>query len=97
MSKQESASRHERKVAFHAEAPFVKHDYRYRQRADIRMAGTVWVESPQERGRRLSREYLKRKMQNTPVGLGFGENDKFGPDNAYDTREAIKHKSAREY
>lgn len=97
MSKRESASKHERKVAFHAEAPFAKHDYRYRQRGDIRMAGTVWSESPQERGQRLSREYLRKKMRGVPVGLGFGENDKFGPDNSYDTRQPIKYTHAREY
>lgn len=74
-----------------------KHDYRFRQRGDIRMAGTVWSESEAERGRRLSREYLRRKMQETPVGLGFSEKDKFGPDNDYDTREPITYKSAREY
>jgi len=97
MSKRESANKHERKVAFHAEAPFAKHFYRYRQRADIRMAGTVWSESPQERGQRLSREYLRKKMRGVPVGLGFGENDKFGPDNSYDTRQPIKYTHAREY
>lgn len=74
-----------------------KHDYRFRQRGDIRMAGTVWSESEVERGRRLSREYLRKRMQETPVGLGFGENDKFGPDNSYDTRDPITYKSAREY
>jgi len=89
--------KHERKVAFHTEAPFAKHDYRFRQRGDIRMAGTVWSESPQERGNRISREYLKRRMRNTPVGLGFGENDNFGPDNSYDSRETIRYKLAREY
>jgi len=89
--------KHERKVAFHAEAPFAKHDYRYRQRGDIRMAGTVWNESPQERGQRLSREYLRKKMRGVPVGLGFGENNKFGPDNSYDTRQPIKYTHAREY
>jgi len=97
MSKRESANKHERKVAFHAEAPFAKHFYRYRQRADIRMAGTVWSESPQERGQRLSREYLRKKMRGVPVGLGFGENDKFGPDNSYDTRQPTKYTHAREY
>lgn len=97
MSDQIPLGKHERKVAFHAKAPFSKHDYRYRQRGDIRMAGTVWSESPQERGQRLSREYLKKKMQNVPVGLGFGENDSFGPDNTYDTRKVIRYKPAREY
>jgi hypothetical protein len=97
MFNQIPVGKHERKVAFHAEAPFAKHDYRYRQRADVRMAGTVWSESPQERGQRLSREYLRKKMRSVPVGLGFGENDKFGPDNSYDTRQPIKYTHAREY
>jgi hypothetical protein len=45
MSDQIPVGKHERKVAFHAEAPFEKHEYRFRQRGDIRMAGTVWSES----------------------------------------------------
>jgi len=97
MSDQVPVGKHERKVAFHAEAPFAKHDYRFRQRGDIRMAGTVWQESPSERGQRLSREYLRKKMRGIPVGLGFGENDTFGPDNSYDTKDPIKYKHAREY
>jgi len=97
MSDQIPQGKHERKVAFHAEAPFAKHDYRFRQRKDIRMAGTVWSESPSERGQRLSREYLRKKMRGIPVGLGFGEKDNFGPDNNYDTKDPIKYKHAREY
>lgn len=97
MSDQISPGKHERKVEFHAEAPFAKHDYRFRQRADIRMAGSVWEESPQERGQRLSRNYLKKKMRDVPVGLGFGERDNFGPDNSYDTKNPIRYTHAREY
>lgn len=97
MSDQIPAGKHERKVDFHAEAPFAKHDYRFRQRADIRMAGTVWTESPGERGQRLSRDYLRKKMRNIPVGLGFGEKDSFGPDDTYDTKDPIRYTHAREY
>lgn len=97
MSDQVPLSKHERKVAFHAEAPFEKHEYRFRQRGDIRMAGTVWTESASERGHRLSREYLKKKMQSVPIGLGFGTKDNFGPDEDYDTREPIRYTHAREY
>ena len=81
---------HEREVNFHAEAPFSKHDYRYRQRADIRLAGKVWAEGSDERTRRLMRTRMFRKMRNVAVGLGFGENDKFGPDETYDTPDPIR-------
>jgi hypothetical protein len=83
-------SKHERSVAFHAEAPFAKHDYRYRSRSNIRMAGAVWAESPDERSRRLERTRKKEQMKNTPVGINFGEKDSFGPDNTYGTVEFIK-------
>ena len=78
-------SHHERKVRFHAEAPFAKHDYRYRSRDVIRMAGQVWAESADERQQRLRRERTFEKMKNIPVGLGFGNQDKFGPDDSYDS------------
>ena len=81
---------HEREVNFHAEAPFAKHDYRYRQRYDIRLAGKVWAEGSDERTRRLMRTRMFRKMRNATVGLGFGANDKFGPDETYDTPDPIK-------
>ncbi len=78
-------SGHERKVAFHTEAPFAKHDYRFRSRDIIRLAGQIWGESPSERTDRLRRERLFKKSRTTPVGLGFSRGDKFGPDNTYDT------------
>jgi hypothetical protein len=82
-------SRHERKVRFHAEAPFAKHDYRYRSRDVIRLAGQVWAESGDERQQRLRRERIMRKMRNIPVGLGFGNQDSYGPDNSYNSVELL--------
>ena len=83
MSDSIKESRHERKMRFHGEAPFAKHDYRYRSRNVIRMAGQVWSESGSERQQRLHRERSFEKMKNTPVGLGFANRDNYGPDDTY--------------
>jgi hypothetical protein len=82
-------SQHERRVRFHGEAPFAKHDYRYRSRDVIRLAGKVWGESFDERQQRLRRERTFRKMKNTPVGLGFANRDNYGPDNTYGSVESL--------
>lgn len=90
MSDQIRESKHERKVSFHAEAPFAKHDYRYRSRDVIRLAGQVWAESSDERQNRLRKERLFKSMRSIPVGLGFANKDTFGPDNNYNTVDYIK-------
>ena len=79
------ASKHERRVEFHAEAPFAKHDYRFRSRDVIRMAGSIWSESQDEHTRRLQKERQRDRMKQMPVGLGFAERDNYGPDNSYDS------------
>ena len=94
MSDSIKESKHERKVRFHGEAPFAKHDYRYRSRDVIRMAGQVWAESADERQSRLLRERTFKQMRQTPVGLGFGENDSFGPDDTYKTVRFISNRPA---
>ena len=78
-------------MRFHGEAPFAKHDYRYRSRDVIRMAGQVWAESGVERQQRLRRERLFEKMRQTPVGLGFANRDNYGPDNTYNSVSFLKH------
>jgi hypothetical protein len=87
-------SKHERKVRFHGEAPFAKHDYRYRSRGVIRMAGQVWAESAQERQNRLLRERTLKKTRQTPVGIGFGDDDSFGPDDTYKSVRFISNRPA---
>jgi hypothetical protein len=91
MSEEIKESKHERKVRFHTDAPAAKHDYRYRTRPNIRMAGKVWSESPRERQQRLARERLSGKSKSIPVGVGFGERDSFGPDNDYYTVESLNN------
>ena len=89
MSNPSRLSKHERQVEFHGEAPFAKHDYRFRSRDLIRMAGSIWAESPDERAFRLSRESQRERMRNTPVGVGFGQDDVYGPDDDYSTVEFL--------
>ena len=95
MSDEIKESKHERKVRFHADAPFAKHDYRYRSRDVIRMAGTVWQESPRERQLRLMRERLSKKSKVGPTGIGFDEKNLFGPDDDYATVERLNNKRAQ--
>jgi len=84
-------SQHERKVRFHGDAAFAKHDYRYRSRDVIRLAGKVWAESADERQNRLRRERTFARMKNTPVGLGFANRDSYGPDNSYGSVESLNN------
>ena len=90
MSNPWNLSKHERKVEFHADAPSAKYEYKYRQRRDIRFAGSVWSESPNERSTRLARARRSERMTQMPTGIGFGERDSYGPDNDYGTVEIIK-------
>lgn len=83
------ASLHERRVGFHAEAPFAKHDYRFRSRDVIRLAGKIWGESPEEQQKVAQRERIRERMKNTPVGLGFADRDEYGPDNTYRSVAAL--------
>jgi hypothetical protein len=85
MSDSIKESHHERKVRFHGEAPFAKHDYRYRSRDVIRLAGQIWAESADERQQRLLRKRTIEKMKNTPVGLGFANRDNYGPDDSFNS------------
>lgn len=84
-------SAHERKVRFHGEAPFAKHDYRYRSRDVIRMAGKVWEESATERSKRLARERLSGKAKSSPVGVGFANLDAFGPSDVYGIARSLNN------
>lgn len=95
MSDSIKESRHERKVRFHGEAPFAKHDYRYRSRDVIRLAGQVWAESGNERQQRLHKERMFKTMSQRPVGLGFANRDEFGPDDTYFTRESLNSRRAQ--
>jgi hypothetical protein len=90
-------SKHEREVRFHEEAPFSKHDSRYRSKSVIRMAGEIWGESQKERSKNLKRERMFLRMRETPVGLGFANRDSFGPDDTYESIDYLSYTPAQEY
>lgn len=90
MSDKIKSSRHERRAEFHSHAPFAKHDYKFNKRLDIRLAGQVWSESPQERSKRLTRERVREQSKTNPVW--FEATDIAGPDENYGTREYITYK-----
>ena len=90
MSDSIKSSRHERRIAFHGEAPIAKHDYKFAQRRDTRFAGQIWAESPEEYGRKIMREHIMRKSKNEPAW--FDATDVEGPDEDYGTREYITYK-----
>lgn len=88
MSSTFPTTRRERRIDFHSEAPLAKHDYRFNRRPDIRMAGTVWAESPAERGRRLRRENLRERSKREPLYFDYGPSAT--PDQDWATVEYIK-------
>lgn len=96
MSDQIRESSHERKVRFHGDAPGSKFDYRYRSRNVIRMAGKVWSESPRERQLRLAKSRSYEKSKEAPVGVGFADQDSFGPDDTYSSKSFLNSTLDRE-
>jgi hypothetical protein len=88
MSSQIPSSRRERRVSFHAEAPYAKHQYRYNNRHDVRMAGQIWGEGASDVVRYLQRKRDRDIMRRRP--LWFDERSTKGPDEDYNTVEFIK-------
>ena len=84
---------HERKVDYHSIAGLRKHDYKFRERTDIRLAGEIWDEGEGDRERRLRRGRRQKTTRSTPVGLGFGVDDGFGPDDSWESKENLNSKS----
>jgi hypothetical protein len=89
MSDQLPSTRRERRIGFHSEAPFAKHEYRFRNRLDIRLAGKIWEEGPRERQIRLARERNKRRGKQDSAWIPAPTSNK--PDEDYSTVEYITH------
>ena len=77
----------ERKRDFHLEAPSAKHEYRLRRYGPMRMAGAVWEETQREKLQKAAKARYRREES---IGnLDFAQNDKFGPDDSYDSKEYL--------
>lgn len=57
----------------------------------MRFAGELFNLEARENERHREEE-VRRKLQSTRVvGVGFGERDTYGPDNSWDTKDAITY------
>ena len=82
-------SLHESRVSYQIDKPSYKHEQRLSHYFPLRMAGTVWGETELSKKKELDRQNLKEASMHSPVGLGFGIGDNFGPDNTYATPEYL--------
>lgn len=55
-----------------------------------RFAGDLFGIDMRDRERNQARATKSRLQGSRPVGVGFGENDNYGPDNSWDTKDPIK-------
>lgn len=56
-----------------------------------RFAGQLFGVELRDRERSQANSVRSRLQSSRPVGLGFGENDSYGPDNSWDTKDSIKY------
>jgi hypothetical protein len=62
-----------------------------------RFAGELFGLELKDRARRVEKDVRTRLQSVRPVGIGFGERDKYGPDESWDTKDPIKHTPAPSY
>lgn len=56
-----------------------------------RMAGELFNVGSRERVRRSQVEARQSLQRERPTGVGFGLDDKYGPDDSWDTQDPIKY------
>jgi len=62
-----------------------------RQPHSFRFAGEIFNTEVREKSRTIEREARKRLQAERVVGVGFGERDKYGPDESWDTPDPIRY------
>ena len=63
----------------------------------FRIAGEIFNTERRERSREVARESRSRLQSVRPVGLNFGENDSYGPDESWDTKDPIRYTPSPSY
>lgn len=63
----------------------------------FRLAGDIFGTDVSDRTRNSLRESRQRLQASRPVGVGFGTEDKYGPDESWASREVIEHTPAPRY
>lgn len=62
-----------------------------RQPRSFRFAGELFNIEARDKERRFAQESRQRLQSERVVGVGFGERDNYGPDNSWETRDAISY------
>ena len=62
-----------------------------RQPHSFRFAGELFNIEAREKARNIERESRQRLQAERVVGVGFGEKDNYGPDNSWETQDALKY------
>lgn len=62
-----------------------------------RFAGELFGVELRDKERSKERQIKQRLQANRPVGIGFGEKDNYGPDDSWDTKDAIKYRPSPSY
>ena len=63
----------------------------------FRFAGDIFGTDRVEKSRKSLDESRRRLQASRPVGVGFGTEDKYGPDENWDTKDPIEHTPAPGY
>jgi len=62
-----------------------------------RFAGEIFGTKSKEGTRQKINESRRKLQSSRPVGVGFGTEDKYGPDENWDTKDPIEHTPAPGY
>ena len=62
-----------------------------------RIAGEIFGVELRDKTRRQERETRSRLQSVRPVGIGFGEDDNYGPDDSWDTKDPITYTPSPSY
>lgn len=63
----------------------------------FRFAGEIFGAEASDRTKNSLRESRRRLQASRPVGVGFGTEDKYGPDESWASKEVIEHTPAPSY
>lgn len=63
----------------------------------FRFAGELFGTAAKERAKTQQLEVRRRLQASRAVGVGFGERDDYGPDNSWETQDALTYTPSPEY
>ena len=68
-----------------------------REKRSFRLAGELFNTEAREKERELIKQAKDRLQRKRPVGVGFGTNDNYGPDESWESQDPIKYTPFPDY